>query len=109
MFSRFLLGGWQRVGLVLVLLLSSFVVAGCAGGQGSGNVTNETRDVSSFSEVALHGTGNLTIKQTGSESLTIEAEDNVLPHIQTDVKNNRLTIETDDAYANQADQLRADR
>jgi hypothetical protein len=50
--------------------------------------------VSGFSEVALNGTGNLTIRQTGSESLTIEAEDNVISYIDTTVENNRLSITT---------------
>jgi hypothetical protein len=91
--SSFLSGGWRKAALVLILLPGSFVVLGCATERGSGNIASETRSVSGFSEVALYGTGALTIRQTGSESLTIEAEDNVLPHIQTNVKNNRLTIE----------------
>jgi hypothetical protein len=92
-----LLADWQKITLILMLLSVSFIVVGCATkqGRGSGNVTRETRSVSGFSEVALSGIGNLAIKQTGSESLAIEAEDNVLPHIQTSVKNNRLTIELD--------------
>ena len=81
--------------LILLVLPGSFRVLGCATESGSGNEANATRSVSGFSEVTLNGTGNLTIEQTGSESLAIEAEDNVLPHIQTDVRNNRLTIETD--------------
>ena len=94
--SSFLSGGWRNAALLLILLPGSFGVFGCATEGGSGNVVSETRSVSGFSEVALNGTGTLTIKRTGSESLTIEADDNVLPHIQTNVKNNRLTIETDD-------------
>lgn len=91
--SLSLLFGWLRVALVLVLLLGSFVVLGCAGERRSGNVTSETRDVSGFTEVAFNGTGNLAIRQTGSESLTIEAEDNILPRLKTEVRNNHLTIE----------------
>ena len=60
--------------------------------QGSGNVTSESRNVSDFNEVELQGIGNLTIQQTGSESLTIEAEDNIIPYLKTEVKNNRLTL-----------------
>ena len=54
-------------------------------------------DVSTVSEVALLGTGTLTITQTGSEALTIEAEDNIMPKIKTSVENNRLTIGFEDA------------
>ena len=102
--SSFSLVGWQKITLMLSLLPVSLVVVGCTTeqgsgsgtkqGSGSGNVTRETRSVSGFSEVALSGTGNLTIRQTGSESLTIEAEDNVIPYIDTTVENNRLSITT---------------
>jgi carbon monoxide dehydrogenase subunit G len=59
---------------------------------GSGNVVSESRNVSGFTEVALQGIGNLSIQQTGSESLTIEAEDNIIPKLRTEVNNGRLTI-----------------
>ncbi len=56
------------------------------------NVTSESRNVSDFDEVELQGVGNLSIEQTGSESLTVEAEEEVLPKIRTEVENNRLII-----------------
>jgi hypothetical protein len=59
---------------------------------GSGNVTSESRDVRGFDEVELEGIGNLSIRQTGSESLTVEAEEDVLPKIRTEVENGRLVI-----------------
>jgi hypothetical protein len=60
--------------------------------EGSGNVESESRDVSGFDEVELRGVGNLSIRQTGSESLSVEAEDNVLPKITTKVVNGRLIL-----------------
>jgi hypothetical protein len=60
--------------------------------EGSGNVESESRDVSGFDEVDLRGVGNLSIRQTGSESLSVEAEDNVLPKITTEVVNGRLIL-----------------
>lgn len=59
---------------------------------GSGSVVSESRDVSGFDEVELNGIGNLLIEQTGSESLTVEAEEDVLPKIRTEVENDRLII-----------------
>jgi len=59
---------------------------------GSGNVVSESRNVSGFTEVALESIGDLTIQQTGSESLTIEAEDNIIPKLKTEVKDNRLDL-----------------
>ena len=58
----------------------------------SGSVTSESRDVDSFDEVELRGVGNLSINQTGSESLMVEAEESVLPKIKTEVVNDRLII-----------------
>ncbi len=59
---------------------------------GSANVVSEPRDVSDFDEVELRGVGNLSIQQADSESLTVEAEEDVLPKIRTEVVNNRLII-----------------
>ncbi len=59
---------------------------------GSGNVTSESRNVSDFDEVELNGVGNLSIQQTGSESLIVEAEEDVIPKLRTEVENNRLVI-----------------
>ncbi len=59
---------------------------------GSGNVKSEARPVSGFTQVSLDGMGDMTIQQTGTESLTIEAEDNILPLITSQVSGNRLTI-----------------
>lgn len=59
---------------------------------GSSKVTSESRNVGGFEAVELEGVGNLSIRQTGSESLTVEAEEDVLPKIRTEVENNRLII-----------------
>jgi hypothetical protein len=60
--------------------------------QGSGNVITQTRQVSGFTTVALSGAGDLQITQTGTESLSIEAEDNVIPLILTAVTNGKLNM-----------------
>ncbi len=60
--------------------------------RGSGDITTEERDVSNFHKVHLSGVGNLIITQGEDESLTIEADDNIIPLIETDVFGERLTI-----------------
>ena len=52
----------------------------------------ESRNVRGFEEVELRGVGNLSIEQTGSESLTVEAEEDVIPKVTTKVVNDRLII-----------------
>lgn len=58
----------------------------------AGHATSESRDVSGFDEVELRGVGNLSIRQTESESLTVEAEEDVLPKIRAEVENDHLII-----------------
>lgn len=62
---------------------------------GSGEVVSESRDVGGFSELAFSGVGHVSITQTGSESLTIEAESNILPLLTSYVSGNQLTIGTE--------------
>jgi Putative auto-transporter adhesin, head GIN domain len=61
---------------------------------GSGNVKTESRDVSDFSAVDLTGIGDVMIKQTGTETLTIAAEDNILPLLTSTVSDGTLTLGT---------------
>jgi len=58
----------------------------------SGKVLKETRAVSSFKNIIIAGSGQLYIKQGNQESLVIEAEDKVLPEINSEVKDDTLTL-----------------
>lgn len=62
------------------------------GESGSGQVITETRHVSDFEAVSFSSFGEMTIRQGETESLIIEAEDNVLPEISAEVRNGRLYI-----------------
>jgi hypothetical protein len=64
--------------------------------RGSGNVITEGREVSGFTAVSLQGVGQLVIDQTGSESLSITADDNLLPYIETRVRGRELIISVQD-------------
>ena len=64
--------------------------------QGSGNVVTEMREVSGFTAVSLNGVGHLIIDQTGSESMSITADDNILPTIETRVSGRTLIISIQD-------------
>ena len=57
----------------------------------SGGVT-ESRDVSGFTGVALTSIGDLHIEQTGTESLTIEADADVLPQLTSNVSSGILEL-----------------
>ena len=59
---------------------------------GSGKVVSETREVSGFTSVHVSGSGQAQITVGDSDSLVIEAEDNILPLIETNVQNGQLSI-----------------
>ncbi|MDQ4143260.1 MAG: DUF2807 domain-containing protein [Actinomycetota bacterium] len=59
---------------------------------GSGRVINEAREVSDFDRVVLRGSGRLLIEQTGTESLSVEAEDNILPLVTSEVSGRVLEL-----------------
>jgi hypothetical protein len=85
--------------LAAVLLLAA--LAGCTIGPmeivtGSGNVTEESRDVSGFTRIELSGVGMLMLTQDGTESMKIEGEDNMIARIRTDVSGGTLRIHTDE-------------
>ncbi len=77
----------------LVLLVLTLLLASCSWVGGSGVVVSETRPVSDFNRVELNGVGELAIVQGETESLTIEAESNIVRRIKTDVQGGTLTIE----------------
>jgi hypothetical protein len=62
------------------------------GERGSGNVISQTREVSDFKAVSVEYPAQVLIKQGNTESLKIEAEDNLLPNLKTQVKNGTLEI-----------------
>jgi hypothetical protein len=61
---------------------------------GSGHVTSESRQVAGFDRVDLSGSGELTITQGATESLTVEADDNIRPVLTSEVSGRTLTLGT---------------
>jgi hypothetical protein len=60
--------------------------------KGSGKIVSEVRDVSGFERVSVSGSGQLSIVQGDKESLSIEADDNLLPLIKSYVVGGTLRI-----------------
>ena len=78
--------------LIGVLLVSLLTACGLIGVRGSGNVISESRSVSNFSRVSLSGSGELIITQGGGESLTIEADDNLMQYLESEVRGDTLHL-----------------
>jgi hypothetical protein len=82
-----------------VLLLVTLV--GCTVGPmevvtGSGNVIEESRNLSGFNKIELGGIGMLVLTQDGTESVLVEGEDNIIARIRTDVSGDTLRLRTED-------------
>lgn len=60
--------------------------------KGSGKIKTETRKTGEFTKLEISGGFNVTLKQDSSQSLTINADDNLLEYIQTDVSGSTLEI-----------------
>jgi hypothetical protein len=94
----------NRVAVTLTAVILLFSLVTCDGTiwedvageavRGSGDVVEEERDVSGVSGVELAMQGTLQISIGDSESLRVEAEDNLLDYIETDVRAGKLVIET---------------
>jgi hypothetical protein len=82
--------------LVTLLVVLALSVQGCdiKVVRGSGKMVEEEREVSGFDSISLSGMGNVYVELGDEESLTIEAEDNLLKHLKSDVKGRTLEIGT---------------
>ena len=73
---------------------------------GSGQVVEETRAVQDFHAVRFAAFGELVIRPGARESLVITADDNLLPYIETEVRNGTLEIRVNAATLNSANPIR---
>lgn len=60
-----------------------------AGTQGSGTSASETRTVAEFQAIALSGAMDLVVRQGAQQSLQVQADDNLLPLLETVVEQGR--------------------
>ena len=79
-----------RLGATCAGLL--LVVSACAVVTGSGQAGSEVRTVTGFNKIELVETGEVTIAQGKMESVTIEADNNVLPALTSDVVDGTLKL-----------------
>jgi len=63
---------------------------------GNGNVSQEERSIESFDKIEINGLGEITVELGEEEALTVEAEDNLLPYLETYVRGTTLVIEIED-------------
>lgn len=85
----------KTLGIITAISMIILTATSCiriVGIRGSENVKSEDRNVSGFNSVSVSSGMNLYLKQGSTESLKIEAEDNILPLIITKVEDGKLEI-----------------
>jgi hypothetical protein len=81
--------------IILVAALTTITALLPACTVGSGEVVSETRTVEGFDEIDLRGVGEVRITVDGTESLMIEAEDNLIDVLTSEVRGGTLVLGTD--------------
>lgn len=83
-----------RVRAALLAAVALLGLTSCSVVTRSGQPETRSRPVSGFTAVDLRGAGEVTIRQTGRESLTIEADRRVLPALSSTVSGGTLHLGT---------------
>ncbi len=64
---------------------------------GNGNVVSEKRNVENFSKIDVNRGLNVTVEQSDTFFVEVEADDNLQAHITAEVENGTLVITTDES------------
>jgi hypothetical protein len=86
---------FKALGLFLVMVLLSISQTACGEVlRGSGDVITEEREVPFFNEISVSGAINLFVTMSEDFSVTVEADDNIMEKIITEVSDSKLNIYT---------------
>lgn len=66
--------------------------------RGNGVVKEESRNASSFTDISTSGVYKVVITQGNSHSIRVEAEENLLPYIVTEIRGGELRIQSKKGY-----------
>jgi hypothetical protein len=88
------------IALTIFLTLQSGCSYGFEGISGDGNVAKQDRDISAFSALDVGGAFKVYLTQGEEEALVVEADENLLDVISTEVRGNTLVIKTTETIRN---------
>jgi hypothetical protein len=90
---------WTLLSLILVIALTGCNVIHTASGvQGSGVIKTEQRSVASFTAIEVKCAGTIRVQFQEQKKLEISGDDNILPLITTEVRNDTLYIQSSKDY-----------
>jgi hypothetical protein len=83
----------------LFLVFSLFASCNFIQTTGSGNIVKEKRVVSDFSEISASGSFDVEVNIGPVTLVTVEADDNIMPYIETEVSGDQLKIKTENLHS----------
>ncbi len=83
---------------VLFSLFTLLIMSSCRFTTGSGNITTENRSVGGFTGISVGGDFDVEVKIGPSTEVKVEADDNVMKYIETNVSGSTLKIRTKDLH-----------
>jgi hypothetical protein len=86
----------------LVIVVLAFALSACSAlafgtwdiVRGNGTVRLESRDVASFNGITNQGSGLVRFSQGPTRQVTVESDTNILPYLETEVRNGVLVLRT---------------
>ena len=85
-FTRWLAPAVVSLACLVAVPLTLPLAAQAASVSGSGKVSTETRSLAEFQAVAMNGSMDLVVRQGATQSVQVEADDNLLPLLETVVE-----------------------
>ena len=93
----------KRLAVYLLIALPLLLAAGVLAAfsqvrneriKGNGNVKQESRNATAFTDISTSGAYKVVLEQGNTHSIRVEAEDNLLPYIETAISGGELKIHT---------------
>ncbi|MEG8945480.1 head GIN domain-containing protein [Rosettibacter firmus] len=82
--------------MLSLILIFTLVISGCGcviwGIRGNGKLKTEVRDIKDFKNLEISGAYKVNVKHGDESSIKISAEENLLPYIKTQIRDNKLKI-----------------
>ena len=90
--------------LAWLIVALTIIVAGCHHGRlsgvtGSGKRVAQKRDIGSFTSITTEGAFHIEVTCQKDPTLEIEADDNIIPLITTEIRNNVLNLSNSQGYS----------
>ena len=77
---------------LLTAIASAIIFCSCNSITGSGNIITQTRNTGHFNGVKASGSIDIEVSNDPKQSVTVEADDNILPYVITDVDGGVLNV-----------------